>query len=242
MVDIPHAGRIYPSDFEPLVEPNAVALTEDRLVDVLFAPLMDHARYTTVSRVGRSYLDVNRPRDAGSGVFRRRTLDGRKLQADVGVDAARKRLTLWDAYHKNVDTARRRTIAQHGWGVHLNLHSFPSTDWHTAGCPPMPFEIEVGDLNGRTGGRLTRHLVRALHGEGFRVGVNETFKGGEIVRRGRTEQAIDTIQLEVRRDLYLRDDLYLDWSKMISSRRRLMRAIFGAVSEAYAQPSPQKAA
>jgi N-formylglutamate deformylase len=63
----------------------------------------------------------------------------------------------------------------------------------------------VSDLDGRSAaGEVTSSVVGVLRDLGYRVAVNDPYKGGEIVKRlGAPAAGIHSIQVEINRALYL---------------------------------------
>lgn len=151
-------------------------------------------------------------------------------------EAERRLREVWDSYHEQVARHRRDLVTPCQPSAHLSLHSFPFDDHHTPGRPPMPFEIELGDQHGRTGGHLLGALALEFSNAGLSVGVNETFAGGEVIRAAAEDGVeLDTVQLEIRRDLYLDDGARLNWNRTQRLRTLLMSVIGRAVRRVAAQ-------
>ncbi|XVU24248.1 N-formylglutamate amidohydrolase [Actinoplanes sp. CA-054009] len=232
-MDIPHAGRVYPPDLHPACPERSLVLTEDRYADIFYSPLKQVAARWIEAPYARSYMNVNGDRAHGHAVVRYRTLQGELLQQPLDAARLQDRIRrVYDPYHALLDEHTQAGLGHFGQLLHLNLHSFPSVDWRTAGLPPMPFEIDIGDRHGASSPRgFSEHIVRALRLQGFTVGYNEAFAGGQIVRRlHRDHQGVDVIQIEVRRDLYLRDDLYIDEQRLRRSRTAFLRGLLGALA------------
>jgi N-formylglutamate deformylase len=66
-------------------------------------------------------------------------------------------------------------------------------------------DFVVSDVEGRSAaGEVTDCVVGALQDLGYRVGVNDPYKGGEIVKRvGDPAAGVHSVQVEVNRALYL---------------------------------------
>ena len=180
-------------------------------------------------------MDVNRARSSGR-VIRARCLWGEPLQEIP--DAAGRDFRLrrcYDPYVESLADMTNRGLLQLENPVHLSLHTFPSVDWHWPGRKGMPFEVEIGDLDRRSSPVRGRLMVDALTAVGFHVGYNQTFRGGEIVRRLHTQagEQMDVIQIEVRRDLYLDGDLHWNAERATGTQERLLAAL-GAVFPEFA--------
>ena len=74
----------------------------------------------------------------------------------------------------------------------------------------MPFDFLVGDRDGTTSPRRRspgQQVALLLRAEGFVVGVNEIFKGVELIRRhSDPTNARHSIQLEINRKLYMDEE------------------------------------
>jgi N-formylglutamate amidohydrolase len=166
------------------------------------------------------------------GVIRYKALNGERLQGTLDAAQFEYRMKCaYDPYHAALDLNSRLGVVEFGRFIHLNLHSFPTIDWHCH-LPSMPFEIEVGDLGGESSPRnVGKLIVRSLINEGFSVGYNETFHGAEIVRRVTKicGENADVIQIEVRRDLYLKDDVELDIGRMQKNGGSIVRGLMRAL-------------
>jgi N-formylglutamate amidohydrolase len=228
-IDIPHAGRYYPNGFRPICPQTSLTLTEDRFADVFYAPLKRLANQWLEAVFARSYVDVNRPRSAQSGVIREYALDGDRIQIPLTPQDFEARMSEgYDPYYEALAGDLKAGLAMSRELIHLSLHSFPTIDWHWPGRQVMPFEIEVGDLDGTSSPRsLGAKLATALEAEGFAVGYNETFRGGEVVRflSSLAGESADIVQIEVRRDLYLMQDVDLAVNRLRMNQWRLIACV-----------------
>lgn len=228
--DVPHAGRHYPTA-EPRVEKVALQMSEDRFADAFYAPLREASIAWHEARVARTVVDVNRPRD--SRAFRAHTLSGSPINVGLTDTDMASRLSEWyDPYVRSLDASLEDALRFHPWVVHLNLHTFPTVDWHTPSRPPMPFDIEIGDLRGRTSSRgLGARLETAFRDLGYRVARNDTFAGGEILRHtaARFGTAVESVQIEVCRRLYLDDDLTVSQPRLDQHQGQILGVVLAAV-------------
>ena len=94
----------------------------------------------------------------------------------------------------------------------------------------MPFDFLVGNRDGTTSSAaLLDRVVVPLRAEGFVVGVNEIFKGVELIRRhGDPANGRHSIQLEINRKLYMDEDRLAPtdgFSRIQSTLRRLVEVL-----------------
>jgi N-formylglutamate deformylase len=234
-IDIPHAGRYYPSEFHPICPQLSLIKMEDRFADVFYAPLKRLANRWLQAVFARSYVDVNRPRSPQSGVIRQFALDGNLIQTPLTLQDFEARMSAgYDPYYEALADDLQTGLAMSSGLTHLSLHSYPTVDRHWPGQQVMPFEIEIGDLDGRSSPRsIGAKLATALEAEGFVVGYNETFRGGEVVRflANLAGENADMVQIEVRRDLYLTEEVDLAIDRLQMNQVRFMRSLKTVICE-----------
>lgn len=229
LLDSPHSGTHYPADFDHACERSLLKLTEDAHVDTLFgfAPLLGATLLR--ARFPRCYIDVNRPIDdvdpllldprakPGHLTDKSRLGMGLVWRLVNGQAIYRRPLTAcevqhrvdayWRPYHAALDAAWARITRRHGWGIHLNCHSMPSASPHYP--PPldgrMPYDFIIGTRDHTTASPgLAQHVAQLLRGHGWRVAVNEIFKGVELIARtGSPQQDRHALQIEVNKRLYM---------------------------------------
>ena len=258
VLDSPHSGTSYPSDFRHACDPLKLRQAEDTFVESLwgFAPTLGatlvHALFP------RSYIDVNRALDEidesmldapwpglkcpgtkvglGKGLVWRALDDGtpvydRKLSvAEVQARISR----CWMPYHgilaRTIDSLGR----YHRQLIHLNCHSMPSmaaafsTEYPGVAHP----DVVLGDRDGTTADpRLTRAIGRFLEARGYSVAINHPYKGVEIVRRyGGPDANRHSIQVELNRRLYMDEQTLAPHAGFLPLRNTL-RALVVALHE-----------
>ncbi|NBX67132.1 MAG: hypothetical protein EBQ96_09070 [Proteobacteria bacterium] len=142
----------------------------------------------------------------GRGLYWRICMvDGQRIpivrDADIPDESAvLKRIRfLWSPYHRQLQSALRGLLRQHGIAVHFNLHAFYPT-----GRKNQP-EIVVGDLHGRSCARWLTQLA-AMHfvKHGYDTAINAPYPGGEIIRlAGAPCSGLHSLQIEIRKDMYM---------------------------------------
>jgi N-formylglutamate deformylase len=256
VLDSPHSGRSYPPDFEHACPLDRLRQAEDFLVDELFAFAPELGASLISAPFPRSYIDVNRaPEDIdpellspdersgvppsakselGIGLIWR-LLEGNEriyarqlTRAEIDERIAR----CWLPYHAALAQAISAAHERHGHSLHLNCHSMPSCSrlYPSALGHTMPFDFLVGDRDGTTAGAVvTGRVATLLRAQGFLVGVNEIFKGVELVRRhSDPANHRHSIQLEINRKLYMHEDrleVHAGFSRVQAVLQRLVREL-----------------
>ena len=228
--DSPHSGRFYPADWR--VKPTLETLRqgEDAYVDELVAdaPALGvtllHANYP------RCYIDANREPDdldhellaepwpaplkptmktrRGLGLVRRYLTPGVEVHADkLSVAEVRHRLdTIYWPYHRALDEALDALQRRFGFAWHIDWHSMKSFgNAMTPDNGKRRADFVIGDLEGESCDRALTALIReCLEALGYRVAMNDPYKGAAIVRRhGRPAEGRHSVQIEINRALYL---------------------------------------
>ena len=231
VVDSPHSGCFYPPEFHFLPSLDRMRRAEDAHVDRLLERLPAAGAPVLAARFPRTYIDVNRALHdldaaliagpwpeplrpgartrAGRGLVWRTLGHGDAIYAGP-LDAAeiRGRIdTCYRPYHALLagllDGAQRRF----GQVWHLDMHSMASLggrlapDGHGSRRP----DFALGDRDGTAASTAFTALVaRTLADLGYRVAVNRPYRGAEVVRRhGRPGEGRHSLQVEVRRGLYM---------------------------------------
>lgn len=232
--DSPHSGNRFPEDFGAAVEVHALRGGEDCWIDELFgagaqavgAPML-------AARFPRTYIDPNRHADdidpdlldapwpgplrpsgkarIGKSLIWRTLDDGRPIYARrLPVDEVQRRIERFHApYHaalrKLLDTARQR----HGRVWHLNCHSMKSVAGRQSddGEGSVRSDFVLGDRDGSScSPAFTAFARETLAAMGYRVNVNDPYKGVELVRAYSDPAAgRHSLQIEVNRGLYMNE-------------------------------------
>ena len=224
LFDSPHSGSLYPEDFAFRCEFAALRRAEDAYVDEFYESAPKAGATLIAALFPRSYLDVNRAADdldaalieglmpfplrpsartrAGLGLVRRLARPGlaiydKKLAAAEVLSRIER---CHRPYHRVLDVASERLYRKFGAVWHINCHSMP-----TASGRLEEADFILGDRDGTTcAPELTRFVAAVLRRRGYRVFVNEVYKGVEIVRRqGRPAAGRHSLQIEIARRLYM---------------------------------------
>jgi N-formylglutamate deformylase len=254
VLDSPHSGSFYPADFAPIVGPERYRRAEDMAVDVLFDGAPEVGAVLLAARFGRIYCDVNRAPDdldpaaiagnfgadlrpsakarLGKGVIWQAVPpDGAPLYAGpLPAASVRARLSdYWQPYHATLEALLDETHARFGRVFHLDCHSMQavSNAMHEEGVGRARPDIVISDRDGTTcDPGFLEAASDLLEAEGFRVTINDPYKGAEIVRRyGRPAAGRHSLQLELNRRLYMDEERLERTAAFASTKARLDRFV-----------------
>lgn len=227
ILSVPHAGREYP---DALLKMSRVPIEnleslEDRHADALVADAAKQGFTTIIAQRARAWIDLNRherevdpdmiePRLRDNGLIRsskvigglglipRRLRDNGELWTGrITADALRRRIEAdHTPYHHALRNVLRAARARFGIAILLDVHSMP---------PLGDAQIVIGDRFGQSAAGAFSAIVRETSREGgFSTADNAPYAGGHILTaHGLPRRDIHAIQIEIGRDLYLRDNL-----------------------------------
>lgn len=233
VLDSPHSGEWYPDDFDHLPARAIVRQAEDTHVARLWSHAPAVGATLVEAHFPRAYIDANRSladidtellADAwpdpvapsrktkqGIGLVWRvaRTgmpMYGRKLtSAEVRARIER----CWRPYHAALDEAIDATHRAFGAVWHVDCHSMPAVgDAMADDAGRERADFVLGDRDGTTcAPAFTQCVADAVRAMGYRVAINDPYKGVEIVRRhGRPHENRHSLQIEIKRTLYMDEE------------------------------------
>lgn len=229
--DSPHSGTWYPPDFGAAVPLTRLRQGEDTHIDTLWADAPAHGATLIAANFPRTYIDPNRSlTDLDpvllDGPWPDPLAPGEKSRLGYGlvwsrVDATtpiyERQLTVsevqgriercWRPYHAALQAGIDAAVHNFGAVWHLNLHSMPNDAYARLGkvsATPLA-DFVLGDRDGTTCDPAFVDLVaRTLRGFGYTVAINDPYKGVELIGRiGRPDQGRHSLQIEIRRPLYM---------------------------------------
>ena len=231
VLDSPHSGRAFPADFGAAVSEAELREGEDCYVDELYAAAPGMGVPLLAALWPRTYLDPNRHagdvdldliEGAWTGEYRPsgkakvgkaliwRTLeDGRPIYARrLSAEAIFKRIENFHApYHRTIQSLLGETHSRFGRVYHINCHSMRSVAGKQSedGEGRERADFVLGDRDGTTCDPGFTEFVRAaLAGMGYRVKVNDPYKGVELVRAYSDPKAgRHSLQVEINKKLYM---------------------------------------
>ncbi|WP_284620139.1 N-formylglutamate amidohydrolase [Aquabacterium humicola] len=254
--DSPHSWRHWPADGTPTIAtPEQLDTSWDAWVDELWVAAIGRRAPLLAARFHRAYIDANRARDdldpallaapwptplnpaatsaRGMGLIRRDVLPGVPMAAwPLAVDEVRDRIArCYDPYHVRLAQLVEAAHARWGFSVHIDCHSMKTVGnaMNEDNGRPRP-DLVVSDLDGATcDGELLGWVAKALRGLGYSVGINDPYRGGELVRRhGRPAEGRHSLQIEVKRSLYmdeLRCERHAGFAHLVLDLGRFVRGL-----------------
>ena len=242
--DTPHSGREYPADWDTRASRAELRRGEDACVDELLAGAPALGACLLEALVPRCYVDLNRletdidaallaepwptpltPSEKtirGLGLIRRFVVPGVEINARaLSVAEVRERIErVYRPYHAALRELVDEVLAQRGTAWHVNWHSMKSLgNAMTADGPGAKrADFVVSDREGASAGpQLMDAIVGTLRSLGYRVSVNDPYKGGTIVQQlGAPERGVHSVQVEINRALYL-DEAVVEKSAQFSA-------------------------
>lgn len=236
VVDSPHSCPAMPEGSGCVAPQDALMTAVDAFVDELWgqspavgAQLLSAAFHRCFIDVNRNALDIDETMLAtpwptltlateksrrGMGLVRRLALPGVPMyDHPVTVAEVQHRLrAFYMPYHERLDAAIERAHARFGQVWHINAHSMKSVGnaMNEDEGQPRP-DVVVSDVDGRSADPAhTAWVARWWEQAGYRVSINDPYKGGEIVRRfGRPALGRHSIQIEINRRLYMDEVTFL---------------------------------
>jgi N-formylglutamate deformylase len=246
VVDSPHSGRIYPVDFNFSCPQYLLRQAEDAFVDEVIAGAAKAGATVVTAEFPRSMIDVNRAESdidpsaldgawetplspdpmtlAGFGLVRQLCRNGIALYSKpLTVAEVRRRIdTYYRPYHEGLRKLIAARIATFGTCILIDAHSMPDRIEH--GVPRSDFIL--GDRDGTSCDPVfTRRVQRLLQDMGYRVTLNEPYRGREIVRRYGEMQGVQALQIEINRRLYL-DEIAIEKNSGFDHLRNDMTEFF----------------
>lgn len=231
VLDIPHAGSLYPDDFinQTCLEINSLRQAEDAFVDELYQEVFTLGISLLKARFPRTYLDLNRDMHEfdpklyneklpshykthsvrvsnGLGVIPRTAGEGimiydRKRRLD---DDLVKIEHLYKPYHQRLRHMMHLMQNKFGKVLLINCHSMPSRTFlpDLASRPP---DIVLGNRYGTSCHNIIMNsFEKAFQNYGYHVARNRPYAGAFITEcYGAPSQNRHTLQIEINRMLYM---------------------------------------
>lgn len=154
--------------------------------------------------------------DSGIGLISRLIKPGfpiydRNLSADEIMNRVK---TYYEPYHNALCNALDDAYYRYGQFWHINCHSMPASSAYPKrhitmiGQTQKPSDIVLGDLDGTTSSRDFVHTLRDYWKNlGYRVTINDPFKGVELVSRySQPTRGKNSVQIEINRSLYMNEE------------------------------------
>ena len=230
VLDSPHSGNDWPSDWHPAAPAEAIETSWDAFVAELVGKAPEYGAALLEAHFPRSFIDLNRSRTdidptmldgpwpgevlpteksaKGFGVLRRLALpDVPVYDSKLPVSQVQAWLAqYYDPYHSALADQLESLHAQFGQVWHLDCHSMKSRGNAMNDDPGRARpDFVVSDLDGTTADpQSTRFVAETLEQLGFKVGINAPYKGAELIaRHSDPAGGRYSIQIEINRALYM---------------------------------------
>lgn len=231
VLDSPHSGHDFPADFGAVVTEAELRESEDCYVDELYAAAHELGVPLLAATFPRTYLDPNRNAGdvdldlidgpwlweyrpsgkarIGKSLLWRTLEDGRPIYGGkLAPEAVRRRIDHVHApYHRSLQEMLEAAFRKHGRVYHINCHSMRSVAGKQSEDGPGSVrpDFVIGDRDGTTCEPRFSELVReTLAGMGYRVTVNDPYKGVELIRAySDPEAGRHSLQIEINKRLYM---------------------------------------
>lgn len=229
--DSPHSGTHYPADFGAAAPQARLREGEDTHVEALWQAVPSVGGTLIAANFPRVYIDPNRTLDdldpdLLDGPWPERLAPGEKTRLGFGlvwrnIDAATpiydRRLSVEEVrnrieryyrpYHAALAKAVEASYRRFGAVWHLNLHSMPNNAYERlkkVSAQPLA-DFVLGDRDGTTCDPQFVALIESgLRDMGYTVSRNDPYKGVQlIVQIGRPAERRHSLQIEIRRPLYM---------------------------------------
>lgn len=224
--DSPHSGCAYPADFRPVATRAEVLTSWDAHVEELWRGVTATGATLLSAVFPRAYVDPNRaaedidltmlaepwPGQVTPSGYGRRGMGVVRRCAVPGVAMYRRPLSLTEVRHRlrSYHVPYRRVLREiidrvwlrYGAVWHFNCHSMKSRTGAASGARP---DFAIGDRDGTTAPRaLTAWVADFFRDRGYRVQINQPYRGGDIVRaHGQPRHRRYSLQIEINRALYM---------------------------------------
>jgi N-formylglutamate deformylase len=232
IIDSPHSGRDYPDDFNYICSQTVLTMAEDNYIDELSQSATNYGAHFLKALFPRTYIDVNRASDdidtsiiegewphqvnpsrltnLGYGLIRRLIVPGSPIYRNkLSVDHIEERIRKYYVpYHQMLATLINDCHTQFGAVWHLDMHAMPSLgrtikrNGRLFGVHQADFVL--GDRDATSCNRDFTYMVRdSLKEMGYKVAINDPYKGVEIVRLcGNPHYDRHSLQIEINKGLY----------------------------------------
>jgi N-formylglutamate deformylase len=232
VLDVPHAGRLYPEDFRYSCPLPLLRQAEDAYVDELVLGAVNQGATLVTAQFPRTMIDVNRaisdldpavvddvwpeplqPSEQtlqGLGLVRRLCQTGVPMyDAPLSLAEIDQRLRqFYHPYHRHLSRVLRQVRQRCGEVWLIDCHSMPSHSFEGLGKTVRRPDFVLGDRDGSScDAGFVQLAALFLRDLGYSVAINAPYKGREILRRyGRPQERCYAMQLEINRDLYMDED------------------------------------
>ena len=220
ILHLPHNARYLPEDFDWGLDPESLEKDIFRLVDhhtlELFQPLIDAGAFALHNNLCRLYCDPERfadrevetMNDLGMGVFYTHSTDGQRFREDYPDPVYQRKIdAFYKPYHQRFTELVEETLSRFGRVFIVDGHSYPKEVLPYEQYPQAPRpEVDIGTFTEphlHTSSEWIEHSRACFENSGYSVALNSPFKGAILPVPFVGDPRVQTMMLEIRRDVYL---------------------------------------
>ena len=242
ILSIPHCGTEFPSDLIDQYEPKLIETLDD--TDWNLDKLYDFASSLGVTTIYAKYsrwvIDLNREPgsmplyDDGRLItalcpttdFERNDLYVKKEYEPDGEQIERRLEHYFYPYHQKIDSLIKELKAEFGKVLFWDAHSIRRYV-KTIQKEPFP-DLILGNNDCKTAEvSLIDRALSSLSAQSYSVNHNDPFKGGFLTRsKGDLKNGVNALQLEMSKDLYMKDNETIYDEDKAAPIRELLTATF----------------
>lgn len=236
ILHLPHNSTHLPEDFDWNLDQETLGQEIHRLVDhhtlELFQPLIDVGAVALHNNLCRLYFDperfANRQQETmnqvGMGVFYTHTTAGERFRdTDSDDDYESKLARFYHPYHQRFTELVEGILSRFGQALIIDGHSYTKSPLPYEQYPNLPRpEIDIGTWiqpDCHTSSELIEHVTQCFQTAGYSVALNSPFKGSILPPKFIGDTRIQTMMLEVRRDVYLCSESYQQGQVVLDQKR-----------------------
>ncbi|MEZ5647405.1 MAG: N-formylglutamate amidohydrolase [Alphaproteobacteria bacterium] len=231
ILDSPHSGTLYPSDFRAAAPLHLLQQGEDRHVDDLYHAAPSHGATFLKALFPRVYIDANRHIDdldaslidgawptplkpgektaLGQGLIWKKCANGLAIyDRQLTITETQARINnYYLPYHQTLRSLIEAAHQKFNTVWHINCHSMPSIS--SSVCKEGPGhrrpDFTLGDRFGTTcSPEFTLYVKSILEDLGYYVTTNDPYAGAELVRAySHPPSQRHSLQIEINRALYM---------------------------------------
>ena len=225
ILHLPHNATQLPNDFEWHLSKEMLQRDIFRLVDhhtlELFQPLIEAGGVALHNNLCRLYFDPERFADReqesmnqlGMGVFYTHSTDGQCFRETDSDEVYQQRIQeLHQPYHQKLTALVENMLQRFGKVLIIDGHSYPVEVLPFEQYPndPRP-QIDIGTWeppSPHSRRELVTHTRQSFENGGYSVEFNAPFKGSLVPIQFIGDPRVQSIMLEIRRDVYLCEEAY----------------------------------
>jgi N-formylglutamate deformylase len=211
VIDLPHSGTCLPFSHRIGVPREVAASTWDGFADQLWAGAYAVDATLLAARFPRSYIDIDQAPDEISETLLAQAR-GATVVNSLSPAEIRMRIEQYhQPYHRMLEALLDDAHQRFGAVWHIGCRSVAATgDINPAGAAKACPDIVIRDGNGASAdSAFTEWAAEELEQLGYQVQINGPQSGGGhiVQRHGRAQQGRNSIQIAIRRGLYMHDSV-----------------------------------